>query len=376
MQISEETFTALVAGLYEAGFGRDDWKTAVSAITAAFGGVGSVVFDLNPGSGQISNWVGPGLEAGTDEYAKHIHAINPHVPFSLRAPAGHVAWDYRVLSEEETRRHEFYAWLASVGVRYYIGTRLFDDLESGTSTFTSINFSPAHGHATRSEIETFGKLRGHIANAWRLNRLMHRSHASREIEVLMESHAACGLIVYDSTGRIRSVNDRAAAILRQHDGLVMRDGVLIAQLAHETDQLQAILEACWRTSMHGVGSSGGAVAITRTSGQPRYVVRVMPVTMPAPPFPPDLPAIVVTITDPVMPIDVEPEVLVKLYGLTRREADLAVQLSAGLELRAAAASAGMSYNTARGHLRLLFHKTGAKSQLQLVSILRALNALH
>jgi DNA-binding CsgD family transcriptional regulator len=36
----------------------------------------------------------------------------------------------------------------------------------------------------------------------------------------------------------------------------------------------------------------------------------------------------------------------------------------------------MSYNTARGHIRILFHKTGARSQLQLVSILRALNALH
>jgi DNA-binding CsgD family transcriptional regulator len=81
-------------------------------------------------------------------------------------------------------------------------------------------------------------------------------------------------------------------------------------------------------------------------------------------------------TDPVLPIDVEPEVLAKLYGLTRREADLAVQLSAGLELRAAATAAGMSYNTARSHIRLLFRKTGAKSQLQLVSVLRGLASLH
>jgi DNA-binding CsgD family transcriptional regulator len=101
----------------------------------------------------------------------------------------------------------------------------------------------------------------------------------------------------------------------------------------------------------------------------------MPVTAPAAPFPADLPAIVVTITDPVLPIDVEPEALAKLYGLTRREADLAVQLSAGLALRDAAAAAGMSYNTARNHIRLLFEKAGAKNQLQLVSILRSLAPL-
>jgi DNA-binding CsgD family transcriptional regulator len=273
------------------------------------------------------------------------------------------------------RRHAFYDWTMRTGVKYFIGTRLFDDLESNTSTFTSVEFAPGQGHATREMIETFAQVRGHVANAWRLNRLMHRRRASQDVEALMESHAACGLIVYDSRGGIRSVNDRAAAILRQHDGLAIRNGVLIARLAAETRRLQALLEACWRTSTYGLGSPGGAVAITRRTGAPRYVVRVMPITVPAVPFPPDLPSIVVTITDPVLPIDVEPEALAKLYGLTRREADLAVQLSSGLELRAAAEAAGMRYNTARSHIRLLFHKTGAKSQLQLVSILRGLNAL-
>jgi len=38
VRISEETFTGLIAGLYEAGFGRDDWRTAVSTIAASFGG--------------------------------------------------------------------------------------------------------------------------------------------------------------------------------------------------------------------------------------------------------------------------------------------------------------------------------------------------
>jgi DNA-binding CsgD family transcriptional regulator len=376
MRISEETFTGLVAELYEAGFGRTDWAPAVRSIAGAFGGAGSVVFDLNPGSGEVSNWIGPGLESGADEYARYANAINPRMHFSLAAPAGHVAWDYRFLSESGIRKHAFYDWTMRFGgVRYFIGTRLFDDLESNTSTFTSVEFTPRHGHVTREMIETFAQLKGHIANAWRLNRLMHRRRAGEEIETLMESHAACGLIVFDSMGRIRSVNDHAAAILAQDDGLVIRDGTLMAQLAGETHRLQVLLQACWKTSMHGLGSPGGAVAITRRSGQPRYVVRAMPVTVPAAPFPSDLPAIIVTILDPVLPIDVEPEMLAELYGLTRREADLAVQLSAGLALREAAAAAGMRYNTARNHIRPLFEKTGAKSQLQLVSILRGLAPL-
>jgi DNA-binding CsgD family transcriptional regulator len=101
----------------------------------------------------------------------------------------------------------------------------------------------------------------------------------------------------------------------------------------------------------------------------------MPVTVPPGPFPADLPAILVTITDPILPIDVPPEALSHLFGLSRRQADLAVHLSAGLPLREAAVAASMSYNTARNHIQLIFAKTGAKSQLQLVSILRGLGAL-
>lgn len=377
MRITEATFAGVIAGFYDAGFGRSDWLGAVRSVATMFSGAGSVVFDLNPGSGEISNWIGPGLEASADEYARHANAINPRMHFSLREPPGHILWDYRILSEEDMSHHAFYDWTMRFGggVKYFIGARLFDDPESNTSTFTSVEFTPRHGHATRDQVETFGHLQGHIANAWRVNRLMHRRRALRDIEALMESQAGCGLIVFDSTGQIRSVNDRAAAIVRQQDGLAIRDGVLVARLAAETCRLEALLQACWRTSMHGLGSAGGAVAITRPSGHPRYIVRAMPVTVPPGPFPADLPAIVVTITDPVLPIDIEPEALSNLFGLTRREADLAVQLSAGVPLREAAAAAGMSYNTARIHIRLILEKTGARSQLQLASVLRGLNTL-
>jgi DNA-binding CsgD family transcriptional regulator len=375
MRISEEVFTGLVARLYEAGFGRADWYEPMEAIRAAFGGAGSVIFDLHPESGRISNWFAPGLTTG-DRYAEEANAINPRMKFSLAAPLGHIAWDYRFIPEPEMDRHDFYHWTRQTGdMKYFLGTRLFDDPKSNTSAFTSIEFARRHGHVSRRQIEIYTKLRGHMANAWSLSRLAQRSQATDQIRALMESQAGCGIVVLDSVGAIHSANDRAAAILRQNDGLAIRNGLLVARHASETRRLRELLRTCCSTSRTGFGSAGGAVAITRGSAQPRYIVRAMPVTAASHPRPADLPAVIVTITDPALPIGIRPEVLSDLYGLSRREADLAVQLSAGLALREAASAAGMRYNTARNHIRPIFQKTGASNQLQLVNILRGLNAL-
>lgn len=95
MQLSKATFADLIAGLYEAGFGRKDWTAAVQSIATAFGGAGSVIFDLNPGSGQVSNWIGPGLDSGADEYARYANATNPRMHF----PLGRVGDTSRAMTE-------------------------------------------------------------------------------------------------------------------------------------------------------------------------------------------------------------------------------------------------------------------------------------
>jgi len=82
MQLSEATFIGLIAGLYEAGLGRKDWAETIRSVATAFGAVGGVVFDLEPGSGQISIWTGPGLETGTDDYSRFAITLNSYISLS------------------------------------------------------------------------------------------------------------------------------------------------------------------------------------------------------------------------------------------------------------------------------------------------------
>ena len=59
-------------------------------------------------------------------------------------------------------------------------------------------------------------------------------------------------------------------------------------------------------------------------------------------------------------------VLRQQFGLTRSEARLVQSLAGGSSLDEGARSLGISVNTARTHLKHIFHKTGAKRQSELI----------
>ena len=59
-------------------------------------------------------------------------------------------------------------------------------------------------------------------------------------------------------------------------------------------------------------------------------------------------------------------VLRQLFGLTRSEAKLVQSLACGATLDDGARNLGISVNTARTHLKHIFHKTGAKRQSELI----------
>jgi DNA-binding CsgD family transcriptional regulator len=59
----------------------------------------------------------------------------------------------------------------------------------------------------------------------------------------------------------------------------------------------------------------------------------------------------------------------KTHGLTGAEARLAARLVAGVSLRKAAATEGITYETARSRLKAIFRKTGTTRQAELVLLL-------
>lgn len=80
-------------------------------------------------------------------------------------------------------------------------------------------------------------------------------------------------------------------------------------------------------------------------------------------------AALVVVTDLDVRAKPADKVIRDAFGLTRAEASLASSLASGDELRAAGNSFGMSYETARAHLRAIFAKTHVSRQAELVALL-------
>lgn len=189
--------------------------------------------------------------------------------------------------------------------------------------------------------------------------------------LLAVSNRADGVILLNVVGAITFINEAALAILATRDGLARAGGGVVAYRPPESRRLAHLL----RGALPGPGFAGGPAAAEmlvsrRTSGRP-YLVRIVPVPPVDPLFAARETACIMLVRD-LNRDALSPGTLSRLFGLTRREADIASALVRRGNLRHAARDAAMATNTARNHLRSIFLKTCVNSQVALVGLLAGL----
>ncbi|WP_051079901.1 helix-turn-helix transcriptional regulator [Thioalkalivibrio thiocyanodenitrificans] len=360
----------VISGFYGAALGDRSWNVALRDVAGCFGGAGAALFNLNRRTGEITDWIDHGLDPGRDEYAARINRINPRMRFSLAHAPGHVAWDACFISERDMRRHEFYDWARRIaGVRYFVGSRLLDAGE--LSTFTSIEFTPAHGPVSEHEIQRYRLVARHLATAWGLHSRTQRARSGLDVALLVSDTAPWGIIALDGTGRILETNPEAQRILTERDGLRLDDGRLHASNVADDRKLQTLLANSVRSARLSIDATSGAVMLARPSGLPGYGVQILPVVR-GRDTPTSAPAAILYVSDLASQWDVDPEDLRALFGLSRREADLAAHLGSGRSLAEAADRMRISRNTARNHLQSIFCKTETHGQNSLVRLMTRL----
>lgn len=357
--------------LYAASIGDVPWRHALQGIVRTFGGAGGALFELDRKHGKILHWIGEGLESGEDEYVARMNAINPRMHYSLAHPAGHIAWDYKVLPEEDLRRHEFYAWMEkTVGVQYFMGSRLHDE---GTRTlFTSVDFTRKQGHVSKDQLRTYRLLTGHISNAWRLSERLARAGAERDMLRQANDMLPWGVAGLDLKGRISSLNETAQRIVSRNDGLRVERNELRAVRNSDDLALRRHIGDALACARHETPSGGSAMTVARRPPAPELVVQIVPYARLPKHASDRMPAIIVFISDPADGLAAEPDKLAALFGLSPREAELAALLCRGIKLKQAADRMAVTKNTARNHLRGIFVKTGINSQSALMRLFMSL----
>jgi DNA-binding CsgD family transcriptional regulator/PAS domain-containing protein len=204
---------------------------------------------------------------------------------------------------------------------------------------------------------------------------VNRAHAiGRRLQLLETDQSVLdsldvGVAFLTAAGQWVHGNRSAEAMVAAGDGLRLCNRVLRAADPSVDGRLRQV----WRDATAVSAASSLAVAVARPSGRRAYQLLAAPLRHGLPAFT-GLPApqVVVLMIDPESRRAAAPEVLAGLYGLTRREALLTSRLSCGTTLEGAAEELGMTYETARSHLRHIFEKTDTSRQTELILLLARL----
>jgi DNA-binding CsgD family transcriptional regulator len=365
MQKAEDEFLTAIDNLYASAAGELPWNSALRSVADFFGGAGAVIFDMEVPDQRIVSWQSFGLHDGERDYIDHINAINPRMKYSIARPPGHLAHEACFITERQMDRSEFYDWVQRVGgMRYFIGSKI--QQHDGLATFTSVEFTPRHGPATRAEVAGYETFTRHLRNAWTIAGRIDHVASDRDRQAFINDRLPWGVVSLGADARIVDTNAAAERILGTRDGLFVADRRLNAAKAAENRSLQASIAAMLSAPVAS-GPAPDAMLVSRPSGLPAYGLQMIPYIRPRTGG--GQADVIVYITDPAARLLLDPAQLRGIFGLSAREAGIATLVGEGRTVQEAAERMGIATNTARNHLANVFAKTGTHSQVDLVRLL-------
>jgi len=274
---------------------------------------------------------------------------------------GVVGYTHWAISDRELRRTEFHdGWLRPNDLGYGMGVII--PLAEQPPAFLSSLRSARRGPFEEAEARVFRALLPHMQRALRLHFELAGLRAARQgLEMALDAfdRAVFGL---SGRGQVLFANRRASELLREGDGLCVRENRLAAESPGQSGELEWVL-----AQAAGSGAGFSALLLGRRSGKPALRVTLMPFAGSLLGHVPGL-ATLVFVDDPARRAASRAEVLRALYRLSPTEARIADLLAEGKEISAAAEALRMSGKTARFHLKSIFRKMGVKRQTELVRV--------
>jgi DNA-binding CsgD family transcriptional regulator/PAS domain-containing protein len=371
MLCDEAQVNRLVGRIYEAALSPAQWSGVLGELRGALNGAAFQLYTIDSETRDVVQQWDYGLTRRfTDEYHAYYSKLSERNDLLLRNPGLSVIYDRMFFNETEMDRSEMYRWRAGFGFRYFIGGQLLRT--DSTLSMAALQRSRRQGHATRLEIEAFGAFRPHLGRALRIQgRLAALEQESSSVWEAIED-ASFGIVVLTGDRRIWRCNREAERIMAEGGEIDGRGGKLVARRPIDNSALQRLIAGAIETAHGRGGDGGGSMALAKHTGPRPYAVLVAPVHERASPLSLAAPAVLVLLTDPDHAPETPAQLLRRVYGLTRKEAQLALALAGGANLADAAERLRIAEGTARRHLAAIFARTGIHRQAELVRLILSL----
>lgn len=368
--MAPEEYDVLVSRLYQAATGAQPWHNVLQKLCEGLGGrfCQLVALDLHTGRMALTlHSTGSPID-GVLDYMREYHRIDPHLAHAASLPAGTVFNTNDLIPASQARVHPFYRqFWAAQGVRYMSGGKVSED--EGMVVYLGIFRSAAQGPLQAEADALLTRLFVHLRQAFSAWRRYSRLAAQADSGRLVIDQAARPIVLLGPDRFVLHANMAAGALMNKTEVVLARSGYLGCPDRRGEEALSRALnalelegrprDASWRKSRQAfalrdrqgcaVPSCVWALRSAETMGAFGDTARAM--------------LILPTATAEVQ---FDPMVLAAGFDLTPAEGRVLAHLAQSSDIRQAAQASGISFHTARSHLRSIFDKTGLHTQKELL----------
>jgi len=367
----------LIGLIYEAAVDSKVWPLVMDRLADLIGARIAQVstFDVKARlATNIAPRVPPEAARGYDDHWVHH---NPLIAAGLSKPVGEVLSIHDLVPKTEFVRTAIYnEFFAPLGMEERLGAALMND---GSHWAAFAVWRPTHmGIFDQADAELLAGLVPHVQRAVQLNKRLTEAEMARMASAEMLDRLRQASLLVDAACRVLFANRAGEEVLADRIGLHRcADGVLRANRQSESTALHKLVAGAAGRIANGEDGSGGRLRLSRGEERAPLTVLVIPLRAETNWLAPRHPAAMLFVTDPERNSNPTTASLRAGFGLTRREAALALEVLDGKGLKVAARRLGISPTTARTYLTAVFDKTGTRRQAELVRMLmQAAGAVH
>lgn len=360
----------IVCALYEACFDEEALSGVLRDIVRRFGCHFGMITDMRlaPPGYVLKAYTGVTVEAqrlfesrfgGPD--------TNPWIRSAMGFRPGTVIEESRLPGKGEIGDTAFWKELIRpIDGERFLGavTHTEPNLVSHLSVYRSERQRPFGERERRS----FAALLPHLRRTAAMRSRLSRQLAGRDAALAALHSLATATLLVDERGRITFANREAEDLLAERDGFALSRGALRCQSPDDDARLKAAIARAVETASGRAGSAGANLLVQRPSGGSSLQVVVAPLRSGGA-------GAVVFVGDPEREPAGAAGALREMFGLTEREAIVALSLCRGDSLPEIAQALCVSHNTVRTHLARALAAVGARRQTDLVRLLLAIPAV-
>lgn len=362
-----EQLSQLIGEIYDASLDDRLWDSFLRSLARVFQSTQAIMFhvDQHDAPKELIATVGLDLNviAKWKDCKEHVDVWLQQV---FNVPEQGTYFSTQLVPQKALQKSGFHAdILRPLDIEHTLGG-VPENSPLGRS-FIGVYHSRRAGHFTPEQKYAYGLLMPHVQRAFVIKRRLASEHAAFATARDAVDRSPYGVVVLDHRGQAVLVNGRAQGFFHECDGITIRYGslrfhdyacqVAFDRLVHSTGQADGT----------GGVSAGGALPVSRPSGKEPYHLLVSPMNRAQAQSPLACHGTyLIFIHDPTEPKQIPADLLRKIYGLTRAEAELCQTLFRTGSLDLAMAELGITRNTAKAQLSQIFRKSGVSSQAQLL----------